>query len=62
MGITPARLSVEPLATEGEATRGPDDTVNEQEIRTARFGQGEMPEMFAALDGGPDVDLNDLFW
>jgi len=48
MGVTGANLSVEPLATEGEATSGPDDEVNMDELADADIGpQGDLP----AFDG-----------
>jgi len=42
LGVTPIRLSAEPLATEAEATRGPPDEVDTDEIAGATLG--EMPE------------------
>lgn len=56
LGTSAARLSVEPLATEGEATRGPDDTVDEREIESATFGVGREPYLDIDIDGDPDVE------
>ena len=43
MGITPIKLSKDPLATEGEATNGPDDTVDFEEIDRADLGLADVP-------------------
>ena len=52
MGVTGANLSREPLATEGEATSGPDDEVNWEELESADVGeQDDLP----AFDG--EVEL-----
>lgn len=56
LGISPAKLSAEPLATEGEATRGPDDMVDEREIETATFGTDRAPFLDIDIDGEPDVE------
>ncbi len=45
LGVTPIRLSAEPLATEGEATTGPPDEVNEEEIARATFGETPEPRL-----------------
>ena len=55
MGTTPAILSCEPLATEGDATDGPDDEVNFDELGDASFGEGPAPTLDIDLDGEPDV-------
>lgn len=44
LGTTEAPLSREPLATEGEATPGPDDEVNLDDLLDADVG-GEPPAM-----------------
>lgn len=61
LGTTEALLSVEPLATEGEATSGPDDEVNMEELADADIGGGmpmdtmdvEVPESFEL----PELDF-----
>lgn len=50
LGTTEAPLSVDPLATEGEATSGPDDEVNIDELIDADIG-GHAPE----IGPGPDA-------
>lgn len=42
LGMSPVAMSRLPLATEGEATSGPPDVVNEREIETATFGGDGM--------------------
>lgn len=74
-GITPVLLSRDPLATEGEATPGPDDQNPHQKRedqkerqairerkRRERKRQKEAEEMNPLLGGsGPDVDLDPVF-
>ena len=43
MGISPIKLSRDPLATEAEATRGPDDAVDWDEIESADMGVADVP-------------------
>jgi hypothetical protein len=43
MGTTPIKLSREPLATEGEATIGPDDEVNFDDLDTAGPSMPDLP-------------------
>ena len=62
LGVTPVKLSKEPLATEGEATRGADEQVDYDEIHQATFGVVKAPDMFEGLEGGPDVDMDELYW
>lgn len=52
LGTTPIKLSAEPLATEGEATEGPDDEVNYEEIERAEFGFANVP--------APEFDNDDF--
>lgn len=56
LGTTPTVLSREPLATEGEATKGPDDVVDYDDIDTAAFGEGPAPALDLDLDGEIDVE------
>jgi len=67
-GITPAPLSMEPLATEGEATPGPDDQnpYDEQELQIERSQKttaddptaGDDPYVFDDVgDAVGDVEL-----
>ena len=43
LGVSPLKLSAEPLATEAEATTGPDDEVNADEIVNADMGVADVP-------------------
>lgn len=45
LGVTPIKLSAEPLATEEEATVGPDDEINEEEIASATLGEFPEPRL-----------------
>lgn len=62
-GITPALLSSEPLATEGEATPGPDDynPFDEMEDRQAMVRGTDAPEADLPDFGGADLTLPDFF-
>lgn len=43
LGTTPMKLSLEPLATEGEATLGPDEEVDVEELAEADMGLIRSP-------------------
>jgi len=45
LGVTPIKLSAEPLATEAEATTGPEDEINEAEIASATLGEFPEPRL-----------------
>ena len=45
LGTSYVKLSKEPLATEGEATSGPDSSPNDREIRNAQFGVAPEPRL-----------------
>lgn len=60
LGTTPTVLSREPLATEGEATQGPDDEIDYDEIGSATFGEGPAPALDLDLDGDIDIQPPDF--
>jgi hypothetical protein len=52
LGVTPVNLSAEPLATEGEATHGPDEEVDWDELESAGLGGVDFPQ--------PELDSRDF--